>query len=269
MNYKTLKQTIADLLDEHHSLIYENFNEKSDQILLDAKLIAEIEKTIQSQTSNPYLQKDTLKKILREILQLEPQDLLIVKNGHVFIKLVSELEQKVPQGRRNTNEVRYNGYDESELISFYNEFFSDEDVSKLIDDIVKRFVNKYIIQKGISNDEYERRAFAYIKELFFEFLQKRFENKDEFLLGFSGYLFRINFEKVFIKLAENILHKVAKGNQKIVTFLEYYSNDVIIQHGEKYRVPTILSKNGHKWKVVSITPVVRVYFTTRENISQL
>ena len=269
MNFEKLRTDIERILDENESLIYENFNGKSDQILIDAKLITKIHDLLKKEIPNANLLKEALKKLLREILGLEPQDLLIIKNGHVFIKLVSELKQEIPQGRQSTNEVRYNGYDEEELIEFYNEFCHDENITKLIDDVVKKFINRYIIQKGISNDEYEKKAFAYIKELFYEFLQKRFENQDEFLLGFSGYLFRINFENVFMQLAESMLQKIAKGHQKIVKFLEYYSNEVIIQNGEKYKVPNIVSVGGHKWKIVSIVPIVRVYFNTLENISQL
>ena len=269
MDFKELELVIEELLDENEALIYEEYNGKSDQILIDAKLVAKLQEALKTRISDNNLQKETLKKILRDILQLEPQDLLIFKNGHIFIKLVSELEQKIPEGRQSSNEARYNGYDEKELIAFYNDFFTDEDVTALIEKVAEKFIKKYIIQKSISNDEYEKKVFAYIKELFYEFLQKRFENQDEFLLGFAGYIFRINFERVFTRIAEIMLEKMAKGNQKIGMFLEYYSNEVIIQNGQKYQVPPIVSKNGHRWKIVSIIPIVRVYFSTLESIVQL
>ena len=269
MDFQELETTIEELLDENETLIYEEYNGKSDQILIDAKLVAKLHEALAARITDDNLQKETLKKILRDILQLEPQDLLIFKNGHIFIKLVSELKQDIPEGRQNSNEARYNGYDEKELIAFYNDFFNDADVTALIDKVAEKFIKKYIIQKSISNDEYEKKVFAYIKELFYEFLQKRFENQDEFLLGFAGYIFRINFERVFTRIAEMMLEKMAKGNQKIVMFLEYYSNEVIIQNGQKYQVPPIVSKNGHRWKIVSIVPIVRVYFATLENITQL
>ncbi len=269
MNFDELKLLIEELLDQNRTLVYENFNDKSDQILIDAELVSELLETLQKNISNKNLQKETLKQILREVFHLQSQDLIIFKNGHIFIKLVSKLEQKVPQGRKSTKEARYNGFDEKELISFYNEFCEDENVKDLIDEIAVKFVNKYIIQKGISNDEYEKKVFAFIKDLFYEFLQKRFDNQDEFLHGFSGYIFRINFESVFSKIAETMLEKIAKGNQKVVAFLEYYSHEVVIQNGQKYRIPTIESSNGHKWKIVSIIPIVRVYFATLENITQI
>ena len=269
MDFQELEAAIEQLLDENETLIYEEYNGKSDQILIDAKLVTKLHEALASQITDANLQKEILKKLLRDILQLEPQDLLIFKNGHIFIKLVSELKQDIPEGRQSSNEARYNGYDEKELIAFYNDFFTDEEVTDLIDKVAEKFIKKYIIQKSISNDEYEKRVFAYIKELFCEFLQKRFENEDEFLLGFAGYIFRINFERVFMRIAAMMLEKMAKGNQKIVMFLEYYSNEVIIQNGQKYQVPPIESKNGHRWKIVSIIPIVRVYFTTLESIAQL
>ena len=269
MDFQELESTIEQLLEENEALIYEEYNGKSDQILIDAKLVSKLQEALKSKISDSNLQKETLKKVLRDLLRLEPQDLLIFKNGHVFIKLVSELKQNIPEGRQSSNEARYNGYDEKELIAFYNDFFTDDDVTELIDKVAEKFIKKYIIQKSISNDEYEKKVFASIKELFFEFLQQRFENEDEFLLGFAGYIFRINFERVFMRIAELMLEKMAKGNQKIAMFLEYYSNEVIIQNGQKYQVPPIESKNGHRWKIVSIIPIVRVYFSTLESITQL
>ena len=269
MDFEDLELGIEKLLEENEDLIYEEYNDKSDQILIDAKLVSKLQESIQNHINDSNLQKETLKKLLREILQLEPQDLLIFKNGHIIIKLVSELPQNIPEGRKSSNEARYNGFDEKELIEFYNDFFTEEEITRLIEKVAEKFIKKYIIQKSISNDEYEKKVFAYIKELFYEYLQERFENQDEFLLGFAGYIFRINFERVFTKVAEKMLEKVAKGDQKTTSFLEYYSNEVIIQNGQKFKVPPIISKNGHRWKVVSIIPIVRVYFSTLENISLL
>ncbi len=269
MNLEALKDTIKQLFLANKQFVYKEYNNKKDQILIDAKLISKLQRVIGVETTDTNLQKEVLKQTLRSIFQLKEEDLLIFKNGHAFIKLITKLDRCIPQGRKNTNEVRYNGFDEKELITFYNEFFDDEDISKLTEKVTEKFINKFIIQKSISNDEYEKKVFAYIKDLFYEFLQKRFENRDEFLLGFSGYLFRINFEQVFIQIAEKMLEKAAKGNHATKNFLEYYSQEIIIQNGQKYRVPQIESKSGHRWKIVSIIPIARIYFSTYANITEL
>ncbi len=269
MDFERISEELETLIDTNEKLVYENYNDKEDQILIDKKLTEEMLAKIASFVADENLQKETLKKVLRELFELQPQDLLILKDGYIFIKLVSELEQKIPQGRKSSHEARYNGYDEKELIEFYNDFFTPQEVDTLIKEVAQEFVKRFIIKKHISNEEYEKRVFAHIKNLFYEKLVKRFENDDEFLMGFAGYIFRINFEKLFIYLAEELLEKMAKGDQRVIDFLQYYSHDVIIQNGVKYAVPSIESPAGHKWKNVSILSIVRVYVNTKENIARL
>ncbi len=269
MDFERISEELETLIDTNEKLVYENYNDKEDQILIDKKLTEEMLAKIASFVADENLQKETLKKVLRELFELQPQDLLILKDGYIFIKLVSELEQNIPQGRKSSHEARYNGYDEKELIEFYNDFFTPQEVDTLIKEVAQEFVKRFIIKKHISNEEYEKRVFAHIKNLFYEKLVKRFENDDEFLMGFAGYIFRINFEKLFIYLAEELLEKMAKGDQRVIDFLQYYSHDVIIQNGVKYAVPSIESPAGHKWKNVSILSIVRVYVNTKENIARL
>ncbi len=267
MNFDALEAKIAAIIDEHEDLIYEEYNGKSDQVLLDKKLVQLIVNALKEVDQN--LLHDTIKTILRDLFELEKQDIILFKNGYIFIKLVSDLEQNIPQGRKSSAEARYNGFDERELIEFYHEFITPQKNSELIESVSKRFVNEYIIKKQISNHEYEQKAFGYIKQLYFEELVKEFENDDEFIMGFAGYIFRINFEKVFEKIAQNLLEHLIKGNKSVVKFLDYYSQEVLIINNAKYRIPSIMTESGHKFKVNTILPIARIYLTTKKRLEEL
>jgi hypothetical protein len=269
MDFELLVDKIIDIIDENEDLIFEEYNGKEDQILLDKKLVEKIKKEIQKHITDEKLLVNMLKLAIREAFELEERDIVVEKKGYIFIKLVSELQQQIPQGRKSSQEARYNGFDEKELIAFYNEFCNDEGVKKLIDQVSHEFVQQYIIEEKLSNEIYEKKVFAIIKQLFFKHLQEIYENDDEFMMGFAGYIFRINFEQVFLDIASYLLEYLASGDKTVKEFLEYYSHEVIIVGGEKYAVPQITSYRGHKWKVVSILSIVRVYFSALQSIREI
>jgi hypothetical protein len=269
MDFNKLVDDVAGVIDINEDLIYENYNQKEDQILIDKKLIDAIKEKILQYTSDKNLLPKILKLVIKEIFELHDRDIIVEKKGYIFIKLVSELEQHIPQNRTSTQEARFNGFDEKELIAFYNEFCTEEGIKKLIDNVAYTFVQRYIKEEKISNELYEKKVFSIIKQLFYEHLSKIYENDDEFIMGFAGYIFRIHFEEVFLSLASYLLEFLAVGDKIIKEFLEYYSNEVIIVGGEKYAVPQVKSQKGHRWKVVSMLSIVRVYFNTLQSLKNL
>jgi len=269
MNINKLLDELTTLLEMNEEYIYENYNDKKDQLLIDAKLVKKILKHIATYTSDTTQQNNLLKSILRKLFELQEKDLLIIKKGHVFIKYISMLEQNIPQGRENSNQARYNGFDEEELKAFYNEFCDEKELQTHIKSVAKEFVKKYIIKNRISSDEYEKKVFTIIKNLYFKFLTKKYEEKDEFLLGFAGYLFRNNFERTFLYIAEELLVHLAHNESQVIKFLEYYSQNIVILNAQKYKVPSIKTPEGQVWKVISMHSVIKVYVGAKEMITIL
>jgi len=264
MDYNTLLDELDTILEENETLIYESYNNKDDQILIDSQLVKKLLKHIATYTSDTKQQNTLLKSSIKELFELEEKDLLIIKKGHIFIKIISMLEQNIPQGRESTNQARYNGFDENELIAFYNEFCEEKELEKHIKAIAKEFVKTYILKNRISNDEYERKVFTLIKTLYFDFLITKYEEKDEFLLGFAGYLFRNNFEKTFLFIAEELLVNLAHNDSQVIRFLEYYSQNIVILNAKKFKVPSIRTSQGHIWKVTSMHSVIKIYIGAKE-----
>ena len=265
---KTVRE-IGEILNNNQMLVDEAYHNKEDQILIDKKLVDTILEYLKQEGIKKKEFGEILKYAVRKFYELEPKDIVIIKQGYLFIKLVSELEQQVPQGRESTSQARYNGFEEHELVAFYEEFFTQDESDLLVLDVAKEFVLVDIIQKKMGNDEYERTVFATVKNIFYQFLLQFYQNDDEFILGFAGYMFRINFEKLFLHVAEILLQNLAKGDLVVAHFLEYYSQNVIIVHGEKYRVPAIKTSDGYSWKMVSILSVVRVYFNIKNSLVEL
>lgn len=208
--------------------------------------------------------KSLIEASLREYLSLKKIDLIIYKNGFIFIKITKEAKRReISQKDRGTIAERYNGISEEELAEFYEEFFLDGEHKDFFLNVSREFVHTYFHLNKITNIEYEKNVFGYIQKIIFQELVKLYENRDDFFTGFAGYLFRHNFKHVFEHIAGLLLEEIMLSNSAVIEFLNYYSNKVIVIGGKKYEVPEIKTDDGNVLRVVSILPIVNVYFKAK------
>ncbi|MEA3330821.1 MAG: hypothetical protein U9Q29_03905 [Campylobacterota bacterium] len=258
---------LLDIIYDNEALIQNNYNSKKDQILIDSKLLVKILDFFKTSQYANIDKNELLKLVVRDVLELNSTDLIVIKKGHIFIKLYNDNNRhKVSSSEINTVANRYNGIEEDELESFYSEYFSEEEIENLFFDIALIFVQKYFLEKHISNIQYEKDVFNLIQKLIIEDLKGEFECSTEFYKGFSGYIFRKHFRLVFQFIAELLLKEIAFSNKHIIEFLKYYSSDVIVIDGRKYKVPELKAESGLKWHVVSMMALTKIYIKTQEYI---
>jgi len=268
-----LLDDFVELLEDYEDDIIYDYKGKSNQILIKSSLIkyiiAFIKKRLPSQLKEFSL-SDLVKAYIRAAFELHNNAVVISKNGHIFIKIIDEsVKKQVAPEDKNTAKNRYNGVKEEELISFYDEFFKEEENKNFFFDVAQEFVERYFITKKISNEEYEQKAFSYIHNITLEKLTEIYDDEDGFFLGFAGYIFRIHFKEVFTYIAELILDEFALSNQYIMDFLNYYAQDILVINGEKYKVPHIEAENGLRWSVPSMLSIVKIYTKAKNNIHLL
>lgn len=58
-------------------------------------------------------------------------------------------------------------------------------------------------------------------------------------------------------------------NKQIISFLNYYSLDIIVVNGKKYKVPQIKAESGLRWSVVSMMSIVKIYNKVALSIEQI
>ncbi len=206
--------------------------------------------------------REFIKGELIDILELKESDIILLKQEHIFIKISNDKT-------KDTTEKRFNGIDEDELGDFYAEFFSKKENAIFFKAVVKKFVKKYFIQEKIDNIKYEKKVFPGIQAIIIEQLEEEFDCTNEFIKGFSGYIFRINFNYVFEHIAEFILKEISEANEYMVEFLKYYSLSVVITNGLKYKVPLMLSDEGLQWNVISMLSIAKIYTRTKSLIKEL
>lgn len=262
---------ILDLIDENEDLIEYNYQDKQDQILLTSSLVNKINALIQSINDTNQDANDLIKIAIREAFELSTSDVIINKNGFIFIKLIDESTVKeLSESDRQTIANRYNGFDEEELKEFYDEFFEDIKNEFFIPSIAEDFVEKYFLEDKISNSVYEKNVFAYIQLLILDSLGSQYDDNDDgFFKGFAGYVFRIHFKEVFENIADIVLEEIASGNKFLIEFLGYYSADIVVFNGHRYQVPVLESSNGLRWHVVTMLSIAKIYTETRESIYPL
>lgn len=220
---------------------------------------------IEENNNEDFDEKDVIKLAVRKALELKKNDIVVIKKQHIFIKIFN----KVSTNGYNKEERRFNGIDKQELEIFYNEHFSKESIRKFFMIIVKKFVELHFEEQKIDNNMYEKNVYAYIQKIIVEELVIKFDNPIEFLKGFSGYIFRINFNSVFDSIAEYMLNEISMSNEYMVNFLKYYSINIVIVDGVKYKVPELETDGGLKWNVISMLSIAKIYIRTRTSVIKL
>lgn len=261
---------IIDIIDKNEDLIQYNYNGKEDLICLQKELTLELTHFVNKINNEEINKKELLKHAIREAFELNGSDIIIIKNSQIFIKLFDDNSvKKVSDEEKNTIANRYNGLDEDELKSFYNNFFLKEENKNFFYLVAEQFVDTYLLDKKIDNLTYEKYAFSLIQSIVTEHLINTFDRNDDFFKGFSGYVFRIHFKEVFSHIANLILSELSASNRYIMDFLKYYSLNIVVLDGQKYRVPEIEASNGLKWNVASMMSIVKIYVKTEISLDTI
>jgi hypothetical protein len=254
---------IVNIIEKHEDYIIKDYNGKKDQIFIEKWLKDEIFNFVESIKDEKVHKKDLVKFAVREALNLKENDIVVLKEESIFIKLCDVIKKhKVPKDKLNTKLNRYNGINEEELHSFNIEHFSSKEDRNFLKLIAKMFVEKYFLKRKINNQEYEKYVFAYIQAIITEQLMITYDNCEDFFKGLAGYVFRIHFQEVFENIAEAILVEVANSNKYMIEFLKYYSLNIIVVDNKKYAVPVLEAQNGLRWNVVTMLSIVKLYVKT-------
>lgn len=262
--------SIINIIDENEDLIEYDYNDKKDLICLSKELTLKLTHFVNHITNEEINKKELLKYAIREAFELKDSDIIIIKNGQTFIKIFDLSNyREVAESEKNTIAERYNGIDEDCLVSFYKNFFIKDENKNFFYEVAEQFVETYLLEKRIDNVTYEKYVFSFVQSIILEHLEKAFDNNQEFFKGFSGYVFRIHFKEVFGYIANMILTEISASNKHMIEFLKYYSLNIVVIDGQKYKVPEIEADNGLKWSVSSMMSIVKIYIKTDQSIDLL
>lgn len=262
--------SIIEIITANEDLIEYDYKGKEDLISITKGLKMKIISFVSKINNEEVNKKELIKHAVREAFELENNDIVIIKKDQIFIKLLDDFEVKeIPEEEKNTIASRYNGIDEEKLKSFYDEIFSQEENKDFFYFAAEEFVDIHFLEKKIDNVNYEKNAFSIVQSIITDMLIDSFDHHEDFFKGFSGYIFRIHFKEVFGHVADIILAELSSSNEYIINFLKYYSLDVVVLNGKKYKVPRIEAENGLKWNVASMMSIVKIYVKARVSLEEI
>ena len=262
--------SIVKIIEINEEYVVYDYRGKENQILITKELIEKLNSAINKFNENSLDSKEILKFVLRDAFELNESDLVLSKNGNIFIKLFNKVRRNSLQEQdRGTIASRYEGFEEEELESFYEEFFLDGTQKTFFLKVAKEFIKRYFLEQKISNTLYEKNVFGYIQAIVYEKLVAMYDNSDGFFNGFAGYMFRIHFKETFEYIADLILDEIANSNTYVMEFLNYYSSDVIVIKSVRYRVPNIEAESGLRWTGVSMLSIAKIYSKSRALIEEI
>ncbi|MCK9472938.1 hypothetical protein [Sulfurimonas sp.] len=261
---------IIKILNSNENLITHCYKGKDDLTCISEKLVDKINAYLKTESEEEANQKELIRQAVREAHNLHESDIVFFKNDCIFIKFFDTSKVKIiPEEEKGTIAGRYNGLDEDELKLFYDNFCSAKESDDFYREAAREFIDIYIIEKKIDNETYEKYVFQYIQSIINEKLTSKYDKNEIFFKGFSGYVFRIHFEEMFEYIAHFILFEVSMLNKQVIDFLNYYSLNVIVVNGKKYKVPQIKAQSGLKWNVVSMMSIVKIYNKVALSIEQI
>ncbi len=262
--------SIIEVIESNDDLIEYDYKDHENQILIPKIIVDKINKLLSTTVLKEEDFKEITKQSIKRGFELSGNDIVISKNGEFFIKLFEKTKKhQVDEKDKNTIANRYNGIDEEELEDFYDEFFGESENRKFFGYVAKEFVDTYLKSKKITNDIYEKNVFSYIHTIVFERLVEIYDDSDGFFTGFAGYIFRLHFKEVFEHIADLVLDEIAISNTTIIEFLKYYSQDIIVVGGKKYKVPSLESQEGLRWNVGSMLSITKIYIKSKKVIKNL
>lgn len=258
---------LVNIMVENDYLIQDNYNNKDDLICIQEELTTLLYQHIESLNDKTINKKELLKSALKDGFDLVDSDIIIFKKNKIFIKLFDNSKiTKVTDDEKNTIANRFNGIEEDTLNSFYHDFFLDTQHEDFFYLVAKQFVDIYLIEKEINNNTYENYVFSFMQSIVKEHLLDLIESNDDFIIGFSGYIFRIHFKEVFDHIASIILKEISLSNSYMIEFLNYYALSVVVLNGKKYIVPNIEANNGLRWNVASMISIIKIYIKAEMTI---
>lgn len=258
---------IIVILEDNEDFIIENYNKKEDLIAIDTPLKNKI---FNSLHGNEKSNKELVRYTIIEAFELDIKDIVVIQEDKIIIKFMDDNSTvEIQEEETGTIASRYNGINENDLKSFYDDIFLTEEHEYFFDNVAEIFVRTHLLAKNINNKNYEENVFGIIQTIISNKLNSSFDSNKGFIKGFSGYIFRIHFKEVFDYISELMLIELSKSNSYIMEFLKYYSLRIVILNGKKYKVPEIIETNGFKWNVASLMPVIKIYIKAAQIYDEL
>jgi hypothetical protein len=256
-----IRKKLIDYILEHKDQILYPYKGKNDQMYINSDLKHALEDKINKSTE-PIDPKALLVFVIKKALKLSERDIVLVKRDDIIVKVfntVNELDSSIASPKdKKSGEDRFKGYDQKEIEAHLASIFNSKELAGFITSSINELSAEQLNFSEISNAFFEQNELRIIRNHIAHNLSLNLIGEEEYLIGMAGYIFRQHFVDVHQQLAEALMEKVVHKDTHAKEFLFYYSGDVVVEKGKKYKIPALATLDGRTWLPKTTIPI----FTT-------
>lgn len=261
-------ESIVNLIHTNEGLIDFDYKDIKDLIVIQGILFERIT-DITSKIDDPDIDvKELTKKAVRSALDLDNQELVIVKKERIVIKIMINIKRAAIDEENPTEANRYNGYSIEEIEDLYYNYFDTDTLDDFIEDISYEVFQYLFSRKRVTNDFYEKNIYPIIQKIIVDKLDD-FDVDINLKKGFAGYILRINFLQVFTYISEDILESIAYRDEYLMNWLKYYHGQIVVDGHQRYQAPYMINPEGQKYNPSAIFGTVAMWYKTTEKVATL
>ncbi len=267
-------EKIIQIIQSNYKFIEYPYQGKNDLICLTGKIRRLINMEIYD--SNESINKKKLiKYAITKALNLDTRDVVFYLKRKYLVKIfdknlyLASHKNVEPPKQRDESVEKFNGFDENELQSHYQLLFDDIDLDEFLNMVISELFIQKINFAKIDTYFFEKYALRAIRDILASELTHYTDANREYLIGFAGYIFRKNFQQVYLKIASVVLEEIANDNKEALEFLKHYAGEIILLDGVKYKMPSLEKEDGTKWNVQSAIAISNMWIKTKQKIDTL
>lgn len=261
-------EKITDLIHTNEDLIDFDYKDIKDLIIIQGTLFEKITALTSKIDDKEIDINELTKKAVRSALDLDNQELVIVKKERIVIKILSNIKRNIIDEEHPSKANRYNGYSTDEIEDLYYDYFDTEAIEDFIADVSYEVFHYLFSKKHVTNDFYEKNIYPIIQKIIIDKLDD-FDADITLKKGFAGYILRINFIDVFTYISEDILESIAYRDEYLMNWIKYYHGQVVVDGHQRYQAPYMINPEGQKYNPSAIFGTVAMWYKTREKVSTL
>lgn len=218
-----------------------------------------IPESLRNEIFQPFHSADIARNISRQqieqIFKLDPRDIVFFIRGRISIRLYTP-PKKLPVGV----ERRFAGESPEFMQKIYEQYFPESAWSH-IEEILSEVIAEKLNFSTIDNFTFVKTSVNVFKSMIeIMLLELVDENQRDKIEGFTGYVLRQNFQKIYLYTAQNLLQFVENRDKNAELFIKYFADEIVIDaNGNKVQKYAITDTKNQKWNFSSIVSVMMQY----------
>lgn len=263
--------SLIKIIRDNRRYIEYPYQDREDQIALSGRIRRYINAEI-IETDESVNKKELVRYAIKEALELNQRDVVIHLKRKYIVKIFQKnkfLTRNASEPKKvDNNERRYLGYSSEDLHNHYEEFFKDVVLEDFLSSVMTQLFATSLNFEEINNKFYEKNVLSLIRDTIAVELMVYISKNDEYLKGFSGYIFRKNFMLLHEFMAIELFEKISKKDKNSEIFLNYYTGKIFIEEGKRYEMPKLTTPSGERWNITSITAISTMWLRSREQLDK-